>query len=49
MNPIDFESQRSKVKVTMDLHGKIFVNAIETEPLCASLSNLAEILTMMRG
>ena len=33
----------------MDLHGKNFVNAMETEPLCASLSNWADILTMMRG
>ena len=43
MNPIDFGGQRSKVKVTMDLYDKNLVNAIETEPLCASLSNLADI------
>ena len=47
MNPIDFGGQRSKVKVTMDLYDKNLVNSIETEPLCASLSNLADILTLI--
>ena len=28
--PIDFEGQRSKVKVTMDIYGNKRVNAIET-------------------
>ena len=49
MNPIDFEGQRSKVKVTMDIHvyGNKLVNMIETKPLCISLSNLADMLTMV--
>ena len=49
MRPIDFVGQRSKVKVTMDIYGNKLVNTIETKPLCISLSNLADILTMMRG
>ena len=49
MNPIDFGGQRSKVKVTIDIYGNKLVNTIETEPLCISLSNLADILTMVRG
>ena len=49
MNPIDFGGQRSKVKVTMDIYGNKLVNTIETEPLCISLSNLADRLTMVRG
>ena len=49
MNPIDFEGQRSKVKVTMDIYGNKLVNTIETKPLHISLSNLAGMLTMMRG
>ena len=48
MNPIDFEGQRSKVKVTMDIYGDKLVNMIETKPLCISSSNLAEILTVER-
>ena len=49
MNPIDFLGLRSKVKVTMDIYGNKLVNTIETEPLCISLSNLADMLTMVRG
>ena len=49
MNPIDFGGQRSKVKVTMDIYGNKLVNTIETKPLCASSSNLADMLTVMRG
>ena len=49
MNIIDSWGQRSKSKVTMDLYVKNLVHAVETEPLCASLSNLAGILTVMRG
>ena len=30
MKPIDFEGQRSKVKVTMDIYGEKLVNTIET-------------------
>ena len=48
MNPIDFGGQRSKVKVTMDIYANEFVNTIETEPLCISLSNLSDMLTMLR-
>ena len=33
----------------MDIYGNKLVNMIETKPLCISLSNLAEMLTMMRG
>ena len=49
MNPIDFGGQRSKVKVTMDIYGNKLVNMIETKPLCISLSNLADFITMVRG
>ena len=48
MNPIEFGGQRSMVKVTMDIFGNKLVIMIETKPLCISLSNLAEMLTMMR-
>ena len=47
MNPIDFGGQRSKVKVTMDVYGNKLVNMIETKLLCISLSNLADMLTMV--
>ena len=30
VDPIDFEGQRSKVKVTMDIYGDKLVNTIET-------------------
>ena len=36
MNPIDFGSQRSKVKVAMDIYLNKLVNMIETKLLCAS-------------
>ena len=49
MNPIDFEGQRSKVKVTMDIYGYKLVNTIETKPLCISSSNFAEMITLERG
>ena len=49
MDPIDFGGQRSKVKVTMNIYGNKLVNTIETKPLCISLLNLADILTMVRG
>ena len=49
MNPIDFAGRRSKVKVTMDMYGNKLVNKIETKPLRISLSNLAHLLTMVRG
>ena len=49
MKPIDLGGQRSKVKVTMDVYGNKLVNTIETKPLCASRSNLADKLGMVRG
>ena len=49
MNPIDFRDQRSKVKVTMDIYVDKLVKTIETELLCISLSNLAEMSTLVRG
>ena len=39
----------SKVKVTIEMYGNRLVNTIETKPLCASSSNLADMLTMVRG
>ena len=45
---VDFEGQRLKVKVTMDIYDNKLVNMIETRLLCASSSNLADMLTMMR-
>ena len=48
MNPIDFGGHWTKVKVTIDIYGNKLVNKIATKPLCASLSNLADILTMAR-
>ena len=47
MNPIDFGGQRSKV--TMDIYGNKLLNMIETKLLCISLSNLADMLAMVRG
>ena len=38
-----------RVKVTTDIYGNKLVNTIETKPLCVSSSNLADILTMVRG
>ena len=48
VNSIDFGGQRSKVKVTIHIYGNKLVNKIETKPLCASSSNLADMLTMVR-
>ena len=47
MDPIDFGGQRSKVR--KDIYGNKLVNTIEIEPLNISLSNFADMLTMMRG
>ena len=47
MNPIDFGGQ--KIKVTKDIYGNKLVNTIETKPLCISLSNLVDMLSMVRG
>ena len=41
MNPFDF-GDLSEVKVTIVMYGNKLVNMIETKPLCASLSNLAD-------
>ena len=41
--------QRSKVKVTIHLFGNKLVNTIETKPLCASSSNLPDMLAIVRG
>ena len=49
MNPIDFGGHRSEVKVTMDVYRNKLVNRIETKPLCAFSSNMADMLTMVRG
>ena len=46
---MDLRDQRSKVKVTMDIYGNKFLNRIETKQFCASSSNLADMLTMVRG
>ena len=40
--------QRSKFKVTIDIYGSKLVNMIETKPLCAISSNLADILAKVR-
>ena len=49
MNPIDVGGQRSKVKVTIEMYGNKLVNTIETKWLCASSSNLADMLTMVNS
>ena len=46
---LEVSLQSSKVKVIMDIYGNKLVNTIETKPLCISLSNLADMLTMVRG
>ena len=49
MNPIDFGGRRSKVKVTIDIYGNKLVNLIETKPLYASSSNVADMFAIVRG
>ena len=51
MKPIDYGGRRSKVKVTMGIYGNKLMNTIATTSklFCISLSNLADMLTMMRG
>ena len=49
MDPIDFGGQRSKVNSTKDKYGNKLVNKIKTKPLCASSSNLAYSLAIVRG
>ena len=48
MDPIDFECQSSKVKVSIDMYRNKLVNMILTKLLCVSSSNLAEMLTMAK-
>ena len=48
MDSIDFGGQRSNVKITMNIYGNKFANTIETKLLCASSSNLADMLIMVR-
>ena len=48
-DPVDFGGQRSKVNVTINFYGNKLVNMIETKPLCASSSNLADMLAIVRG
>ena len=49
MKPTHFGGQRTKVKVTIDIYGNKLVNTIETKPLCASSSNLVDMLAIVRG
>ena len=49
MDPIDFGGQRSKVKVTIDMYGNKLGNMIETKLLCATSSNLADMLAIVSG
>ena len=49
MNPIDFQGQGSKVKVTRYILMLNLVNTIQTEPLKLGQSNLIHILLMTRG
>ena len=44
MNPIDFGGQKSRSQFPYKL-----VNTIETRPLCATISNLADMLAIVRG
>ena len=37
------------MKVTIDIYGNKLVNMIETKPLCASSSSLADMLATVRG
>ena len=48
MDPIEFGDQRSKVKVTIDIYRNKLVNMIETKLLCASSSNFADMLAIVR-
>ena len=49
MNPIDFQGQGSKVKVTRYILMLNLVNTIQTEPFQLGQSNLVHILLMIRG
>ena len=49
MDPIDFGGHRSWSQLTNMIYGNKLVNKIATKLLCASRSNLADMLTMVRG
>ena len=49
INTLDFGDHRSKYKVTIDMYGNKLVNTIETKLLCASSSNLVDMLAIVRG
>ena len=49
MDLIDFGGHRSKFKVTIEMYGNKLVNMIETKLLCATSSNLADMLALVRG
>ena len=50
MIPIDFEDQRSRSgHYSLDIYGNKLVNTMETKPCCISSSNLADMLTLVRG
>ena len=49
IDTIDFGGRRSKINVTIDICGNKLVNSIAIKLLCASLSHLADMLTMVRG
>ena len=49
MEPINFKGQRSRSQVTNMIYGNKLMNTIAIKPLCASRSNLADMLTMVRG
>ena len=49
LNNVDFGGQRSRSQLTNMIYGNKLVNTIATKPLCAYTSNLADMLTMVRG
>ena len=49
MDPIDFGGQRSKVTTDMYGTGNKLVNMIDTQLLCVTSSNLADMLATVRG
>ena len=49
MNPIEFGSRWSKVKVTTDIYGNKLLNTILNKPLCVSTSISADMLAIVRG
>ena len=49
MHPIDFGGQRLTIKVTIDMYGNKLVEMIETKPMCATSSKLADMLVVVIG